>query len=149
MITACIVSTGRHRTHIVQLCTAICLARNNVWNGIASVVVQKYFTAKIATYIWHPILHRPITIWMGMIHGAQRILSFHRDALVLPEFVPSMWPTTFDYYLFHVYLFEYGAVVILDRLVAFGLVSCGFRIVYNDDNGMGKYGAHSMFTKCK
>lgn len=55
-----------------------------------------------------------------MIHGAQHILSFRRDALVLPEFVPSMWPTTFDYYLFHVYLLEYAAVVILDRLVGFG-----------------------------
>lgn len=57
-----------------------------------------------------------------MIHGAQHILWFHRDALESLEFEQSMWPTTFDYYLFHVYLFENGAAVILDRLHYFPFI---------------------------
>lgn len=76
----------------------------------------------IVTYIWHPILLRPITIWLHMIHGAQHILWFRHDALESLEFEQPMWLTTFDYYLFHVYLFEHRAAVILDRLHYFAIL---------------------------
>lgn len=75
-----------------------------------------------ATYIWHPISLRPITISMDMIHGAQHILSFHRGALVSPEFGPLMWLTTFDCYLFHVYSLEYEAVAALGRLIILEII---------------------------
>lgn len=84
------------------------------WN--IELAVTNCIHPQMVTYIWHPILHQSITLWLHMIHESQHILSFHHDAHESLEFEPLMWPTTFDYYLFHVYLFVYATAVILDRL---------------------------------
>lgn len=97
------------------------------WNWILNLVDDRlvcWFSKsvlEIVTYIWHPILLRPITIWLHMIHGAQHTLWFHHDALESLEFEQLMWLTTSDYYLFHVYLFECVAAAILVRLHSFSM----------------------------